>query len=79
MKKVFYKSHKIHRKTPVPESFYNKVAGIRPGTLLRKRLWHRCFPVNLAKFLRPSFLTEHLRWLLLLEVEINIFLTFSFH
>ena len=31
----------------------------------KKRLWHRCFPVNFAKFLRTSFLTEHLRWLLL--------------
>ena len=28
-------------------------------------LWHRCFPVNFAKFLRTPFLTEHLRWLLL--------------
>ena len=36
-----------------------------PATLLKKRLWHRCFPVNFAKFLRTPFLTEHLRWLLL--------------
>ena len=28
-------------------------------------LWHSCFPVNLAKFLRIPFFTEHLRWLLL--------------
>ena len=27
-------------------------------------LWHSCFPVNFAKFLRISFFTEHLRWLL---------------
>ena len=26
--------------------FFNKVAGLRPATLLKKRLWHRCFPVN---------------------------------
>ena len=45
--------------------FCNKVAGLRPATLLKKRLWHRCFPVNFAKFLRTPFLTEHLRWLLL--------------
>ena len=32
---------------------------------LKKRLWHRCFPVNFAKFLRTHFLTEHLWWLLL--------------
>ena len=24
----------------------------RPAALLKKRLWHRCFPVNFAKFLR---------------------------
>ena len=24
------------------------------ATLLKKRLWHRCFPVNFAKFLRTS-------------------------
>ena len=45
--------------------FFNKVAGLTPATLLRKRLWHRCFPVNFARFLRTSFLTEHLQWLLL--------------
>ena len=32
---------------------------------LKKRLWHRCFPVNFAIFLRTPFLSEHLRWLLL--------------
>ena len=36
--------------------FFNKVAGLRPATLLKKRLWHRCFPVNFAKFLRTSYL-----------------------
>ena len=35
--------------------FFNKVAGLRPATLLKKRLWHRCFPVNFAKFLRAPF------------------------
>ena len=39
------KFRKIHRKTPVP----------RPVTLLKKRLLHRCFPVNFAKFLRTPF------------------------
>ena len=34
--------------------FFNKGAG--PATLLKKRLWHRCFPVNFAKFLRIPFL-----------------------
>ena len=39
--------------------------GLRPATLLKKTLWHRCFPVNFVKFLRTPFLTEHL-WSLLL-------------
>ena len=45
--------------------FFNKVANLRPVTLLKKRLWHSCFPVDFAKFLRTSFFTEHLQWLLL--------------
>ena len=32
---------------------------------IKKRPQYRCFPVNIAKFLRTSFLIEHLRWLLL--------------
>ena len=39
-----------------------KVAGLRPATLLKKRLWYRCFSVNFAKFLGTSFLTKHLQW-----------------
>ena len=39
---------------------------LRPATLLKKRLWHKCFPVNLVKFLRTPFLAERLRWLLLM-------------
>ena len=31
--------------------FFNKIEGLRPATLLKKRLWHRCFPANFAKFL----------------------------
>ena len=29
---------------------------LRPATLLKKRLWHKCSPVNFVKFLRRSFL-----------------------
>ena len=45
--------------------FFNKVAGLRPATLLKRSLWHRCFPVNFVKFLRTPFFMEHLWWLLL--------------
>ena len=34
-------------------------------SFLKKRLWHRLFPVNFAKFLRTFSLREHLWWLIL--------------
>ena len=43
-----------------------RVSFTRPATLLKKRLWHRCFPVNFAKFLRTPLFTKHLRRLLLI-------------
>ena len=52
--------------------FFNKVAGLRPATLLM-RLSHRCFPVNFAKFLKTPFSTEHIRWLLLPIVSNQLF------
>ena len=50
----------------------------RVSFLIKKRLWHRCFPVNFAKFLRTRFYTEHLRWLLLFMQMFNFFSAFSF-
>ena len=40
----------------MPESLFNKVAGLRPANLLRKRLRHKCFSVNFVKYLRAAFL-----------------------
>ena len=45
--------------------FLNKVAGLTPATLLKKRLWHRYFPVNFVKFLRTTFLQNTSQRLLL--------------
>ena len=67
---------KFTRKHLCPSLFFNKVAGLRPATLLKKRLWHRCFPVNFVKFLRTPFLTEHVRWLLLSLLLILIYYSF---
>ena len=50
--------------------FFNKVASLRPATSFKKRLWHRCFSVNFAEFLRTPFITEHLWWLFL-EIQIK--------
>ena len=38
---------------------------LRPATLLKKRLWHKCFPAKFPKFLRTSIFIEHHQWLLL--------------
>ena len=40
-----YKFLETHRKTPVLESPFNKVACPQLATLLKKRLQHRYFPV----------------------------------
>ena len=45
-------------------SFLIKLLGA-PAILLKKRLWHRCFPVNFANFLRTPFLQNTSGWLLL--------------
>ena len=34
------------------------LADLRPATLVKQRLWHSCFPVNVAKFLRTPFLQK---------------------
>ena len=45
--------------------FFNKVTGVRPATLLKERLWQRCFTVNFVKFLRTLHLQSTPGWLLL--------------
>ena len=42
-----------------------KLQALMHAALLKKGLQDRFFPVEFAKFLRTSFFTEHLRWLLL--------------
>ena len=34
---------------------------LKAATLLKKRLWHRCFPVNFVKFLGTTFFIEDMR------------------
>ena len=50
----------------VLKKVFLKIEGHRPATLLKKRLWHRCFPVNFAKLLRTPFLQNTSGRLLLL-------------
>ena len=46
--------------------FFNKFAGLGAAILLKKKLWHFCFPVNFAKFVRAHFLQNNSVWLLLI-------------
>ena len=43
---------------------------LQPNTcnFIKKRLWHRCLPVNFEKFLGTPFFIEQLWWLLLGEI-----------
>ena len=47
------------------DSFLIKLQALslRPAPFLKKSLWHKCFPVNFAKFLRAPFFTKYLWWL----------------
>ena len=40
----------ISKRSSPPDVFCRK-----PATLLKNRLWHKCFPVNFVKFLRTPF------------------------
>ena len=50
-KKLFLKNSQNLQKHLYQSLFFNS----RPATLLKKKLGHRCFPVNFAKFLRTHF------------------------
>ena len=42
------KIQKRRPRTPAPESLFNKVVGLSPATLLKKRLWHRVLVIMRA-------------------------------
>ena len=46
---------------PVLESLLDKVLGLQPATLLKKRLCRRYFPKNLAELFQKRFFAEHLQ------------------
>ena len=55
----------IYSETKRDQAIDQCMNAYRSATLLKKRLWHRCFPVNFMKFRRTPFYIEHLWWLLL--------------
>ena len=50
----------------MPESLFKNSNRLRPTTLLKKRLWHRCFLMNFVKFVRTPFLQNIFGRLLLI-------------
>ena len=56
---VFYKKAVLnlkicnihHKKTPVLQSLFKKVAELKASSVIKKRLQHRCIPGNIAKSL----------------------------
>ena len=55
-KRCSKKFRKFYRKTPALESLFNKVAGLQTCNIIKKKLQHRCFPVEFVKFLRTHIL-----------------------
>ena len=62
MKKLFLEISQNSRENTVPDLIKLQAA----CNFIKKGLWHRCFPVNFAKFLKTLCFAEHFRWLLLL-------------
>ena len=41
--------------------FSNIIYRPKVCNFVKKRFWHKCFPVNVGKFLGTTFFTEHVR------------------
>ena len=72
--KVFCKKGALRKFKKFRQSTCARVSFlIRPATLLKKRLWHWCFPVNFAKFLRTNTLFIEQLW----EIASELFRKYS--
>ena len=55
----------MHKKTPVLESLFNKVAGLKACSFIKKTPT-QVFSCEYCEIFKKPFFIEHLRWLLLL-------------
>ena len=68
--KMFLKILQRSQETPVLEPVFKKVVGSDLGLqFIKKRLQHRCFPVEFAIFLRTPILKNIFERLLLRELK----------
>ena len=58
--KVFLKNFAIFTGKHRVGVFFNEAADQKFRNFIKRRLQHRCFPVNIAKFSRTAFFIEHL-------------------
>ena len=78
---VFFTETRIHfskfnikdQKVRSTHQRYSVIRRCKSATLLKKRLWHRCFSVNFVKFVRTPFLQDT-SGLLLLKSTFLVFL-----
>ena len=79
IKSIFHHFKRAFIKVNAEEAFskkgvlrnFTKFTGkhLRQSLSSKKRLWHRCFPVNFAKFIRTCF-SLNTSWRLLLQINI---------
>ena len=79
VKKVFLKVLQYSQKNTCVESLFNNVASLKTCNFIKKRLQHKCFPVNSATFLRTPILKKICELVLLkpLQDDASFFITFS--
>ena len=58
-KQVFLNISQNSQENTCNRFFFNKVEGLRPPALLRKRLQRRCLRVNFREIFKNIFFTEH--------------------
>ena len=53
---MFWNIWQYSQENTLLESLFNRVAGLKASSFIKKRLQHSCFPLNIAKFLRTPTL-----------------------
>ena len=63
IKKLIFKILQYPQETPVLESLFKKIVGLKACNFIKKKPQHRCLSVNIAKFLRLPILKNICKWL----------------
>ena len=66
---------KVQRKKLVLEPLFLITSQVL-ASLLKRKFWHRCFPMNFCEIFQNTLFVEHLWWLLLKKHELIIFQRF---